>query len=51
MLEIHVEETYVTEGVVEVRQLFELEDFPVDPAEKSGGWRDQEQAFRDRTGQ
>src|SRR5580765_4381752 len=27
------------EGEVEVRQLFELPDFPVDPAEKPDGWR------------
>jgi len=51
MLQIHVEETYVNDGVIEVRQVFELEDFPVDPAEKAGGWRDQEQAFRERTSQ
>ncbi len=35
------------EGEVEVRPLFELEDFPVDPAEKPDGWRDKEQEFRD----
>ena len=51
ILQIHVEETYVADGVIEVRQVFEVEDFPVDPAEKPGGWRDQEQAFRDRAGQ
>jgi hypothetical protein len=34
------------EGEVEVRPLFELEDFPVDPAEKPGGWRDKEEQFR-----
>jgi hypothetical protein len=51
ILQIHVEETYVTDGVIEVRQVFEVEDFPVDPTEKPGGWRDQEQAFRDRAGQ
>jgi hypothetical protein len=51
MLQIHVEETYVSDGVIEVRQVFELEDFPVDPAEKPGGWRDQEQAFRERARQ
>ena len=27
---------------IDVRPLFELEDFPVDPAEKEGGWRDKE---------
>ncbi|HMJ52920.1 MAG TPA: YciI family protein [Polyangiaceae bacterium] len=41
----------VTEGEIEVRQVFELSDFPVDPAEKKDGWRQKEQAFRDRAGQ
>lgn len=31
---------------IEVRPLFELEDFPVDPAEKPAGWRDNEQEMR-----
>src|SRR5258705_4294382 len=35
------------EGEVEVRPLFELPDFPVDPAEKPDGWREKEQQFRD----
>jgi hypothetical protein len=34
------------EGEVEVRQIFELEDFPVDPAEKPDGWREKEEQFR-----
>jgi len=34
------------EGEVEVRPLFELTDFPVDPAEKSDGWREKEEQFR-----
>ena len=34
------------EGEVEIRQLFELEDFPVDPSEKPGGWRDKEAEFK-----
>ncbi len=34
------------EGEVEVRPLFELTDFPVDPAEQPGGWRDQEEQMR-----
>jgi hypothetical protein len=34
------------EGEVEVRPLFELTDFPVDPAEQPDGWRDQEEQFR-----
>lgn len=35
------------EGEVEIRQVFETEDFPVDPSEKPGGWRDQEQRLRE----
>jgi hypothetical protein len=35
------------EGEVEIRPLFELFDFPVDPAEKPDGWRQNEQQFRD----
>jgi len=35
---------------LELRQVFELSDFAVDPAETPDGWRAQEQAFRDRTG-
>jgi len=34
------------EGEVEVRRLFELNDFPVDPAEKPEGWREKEEQFR-----
>lgn len=34
------------EGEVEVRPLFELADFPVDPAEKPGGWREKEEKLR-----
>jgi len=34
------------EGDVEVRPLFELTDFPVDPAEKPEGWREKEEQFR-----
>ncbi len=34
------------EGEVEVRPLFELPDFPVDPAEKPDGWREKEEQFR-----
>lgn len=34
------------EGEVELRPLYELEDFPVDASEQAGGWRDQEQATR-----
>jgi hypothetical protein len=31
---------------VELRPLYELEDFPVDPSEEPGGWRDKETAAR-----
>ena len=31
------------EGEVEIRQLFETSDFPVDPAEQEGGWREKEE--------
>jgi hypothetical protein len=31
------------EGDVEIRQLFETSDFPVDPAEHEGGWREKEE--------
>jgi hypothetical protein len=34
------------EGEVEIRPLFELTDFPVDPAEQPDGWRDKEEQFR-----
>ncbi|HEX5103786.1 MAG TPA: YciI family protein [Pirellulaceae bacterium] len=34
------------EGEVEIRPLFELEDFPVDPAEQPGGWREKEEQFK-----
>ncbi len=37
------------DGEVEIRQLFELEDFPVDPSEQPDGWRQSEQQFRDTT--
>jgi hypothetical protein len=38
------------EGEVEIRQLEEIEDFPVDPSEQPGGWRDKETAARERLG-
>jgi hypothetical protein len=36
----------VKDGEIELRQLFEMEDFPQDPAEQAGGWRDQEEQMR-----
>jgi len=35
------------EGEVEIRPLFELEDFPVGAAEEPAGWREKEEQFRD----
>jgi hypothetical protein len=35
------------EGEIELRPVFETEDFPVDPAEQPGGWREQEIAARE----
>ena len=46
-LEIHLRGVGAREGEIEVRALFELEDFPVDPAEQPDGWRAKERAFRD----
>jgi hypothetical protein len=34
------------EGEVEIRQIFELPDFPVDPSEKPDGWRQKEEELR-----
>ena len=48
MLEIHVRGTGQDSGEVEVREFFEIEDFPVSPEEKPDGWRAVETAFRDR---
>lgn len=36
-----------SESLCELRPVFELEDFPVNPAEKPGGWRDVEKKLRD----
>jgi hypothetical protein len=35
------------DGEIEVRAIYELDDFPVDPAERADGWRDQERAARE----
>lgn len=47
MLRIHVDGTGIDHGQVEVRQVFELSDFPVDPAEEPDGWRTLEQRMKD----
>ena len=36
------------EARCEIRQIFELEDFPVSSEEKPGGWRDQEEKWREQ---
>jgi hypothetical protein len=36
---------------IELRSLYELEDFPIDPTEQPGGWRDQEAALRSADGE
>jgi hypothetical protein len=41
---------YRQQSECEIRQMFEIEDFPVDPAEKPGGWRDAERRQRDSGG-
>jgi len=50
-LQIHVEGLEKEAGEIEIRQIFELSDFPVDPAEKPDGWRHQEERLRERLGQ
>ncbi len=50
-LQIHSDGAAIDTCSIEVRPIFELSDFAVDPAEKPDGWRQQEQAFRERTGQ
>lgn len=47
-LEIHVRGTGIDHGQIEVREVFETEDFPVEPTEQPGGWRDQELRLRER---
>jgi len=37
----------IADGEVELRQIFEVEDFPVDPAEQPDGWRQHETDLRD----
>jgi hypothetical protein len=51
LLQIHVDGLDLEEGEIDVRPVAELSDFPVDAAETPEGWRQQEQRFRDRTGQ
>lgn len=51
MLVIHCSGVGAAEGKIDVRPIFETADFPVDASEKPGGWRDQENAFRERMGQ
>ena len=46
-LQVDIPTRRASEGECELRQVFEIEDFPVNPAEKPGGWRDVETRFRD----
>ena len=45
-LRIHCEGLDTPTGEIEIRQLFELSDFPVTPEEKPEGWRAKEAQFR-----
>jgi hypothetical protein len=47
MLQVHIDGTGIESGEVEIRQVFELEEFPVHADEKPDGWRKNERAFRD----
>jgi hypothetical protein len=38
-----------TDAEIELRPLYELEDFPADPAEQPGGWRENEESARAAT--
>ncbi|HVJ21713.1 MAG TPA: YciI family protein [Polyangiaceae bacterium] len=51
MLQIHIDGTGIGGGEVEVRPVFEIEDFPVSAEEKPDGWRAIETNFRDRVEQ
>jgi hypothetical protein len=46
-LQIHVDMLGLESGQMEVRLLQEIEDYKIDPAEKTDGWRDRERRFRD----
>jgi len=48
ILEVDAPGRHLKECWSEIRPLFELEDFPVSPAEKADGWRQQERRFRDK---
>lgn len=45
-LDVHTSTPGFETGEIEIRPLLEIEDFPVDPSEKSGGWRDKEKQAR-----
>jgi hypothetical protein len=38
------------DGEIEIRQLYEVDDFPKDPGEQAGNWRDQETSAREQSG-
>jgi len=50
-LQIHVEGAGLDEGEIEVREVMELDEIPVDASEEAAGWRQREQRLRERLGQ
>ena len=38
------------DGEIEIRQLYEVDDFPKDPSEQAGNWREQETKAREQSG-
>ena len=50
-LQIHVDHVPGTEeSQIEIRRVQEIEDYPVDAAEKAGGWRDKEKQWQEEFG-
>jgi hypothetical protein len=50
-LQVHVDHVPgVEESQIEIRRVQELEDYPVNPAEKAGGWRDKEAKWQEEFG-
>jgi hypothetical protein len=51
-LQIHIDHSDVDQGEIEIRQVFEMSDFPADAAgDEPDGWRQKEQRLRERLGQ
>jgi hypothetical protein len=50
-LQVHVDHVPgLEESQIEIRRVQELEDYPVNPAEKPGGWRDKEARWQEEFG-